>query len=62
VVVAGDRAHRRQVEIGIRGTRSVEVLSGLREDERIASPAPADAIDGARVRVRTGAQTGRTTP
>jgi len=66
VVVAGDRAHRRQVEIGIRGTRSVEVLSGLGENERIASPAPASLADGSRVSVRAGThvgtQPGRGTP
>jgi RND family efflux transporter MFP subunit len=33
-VVEGDRVRRRQVEIGIRGTRSVEVVSGLKDGER----------------------------
>jgi RND family efflux transporter MFP subunit len=56
MVVAGDRALRRQVEIGIRATRTVEVVSGLREDERVASPAPAELADGTRVRVRASAQ------
>ena len=37
--------------IGIRGTREVEVLSGLSEGERVASPAATDLKDGARVRV-----------
>jgi RND family efflux transporter MFP subunit len=54
LVVDGNRARRRQVEIGIRGTRSVEILSGLREDERVASPLPADLADGSRVSVRAG--------
>ncbi len=58
MVVVGDRAHRRQVQIGIRGTRSVEVLSGLKEDERVASPAPSGLADGSRVRARTGNQPG----
>jgi len=48
-VVQGSRLHRREVGIGIRGARQVEVLSGLTEGERVASPAPAEAKDGARV-------------
>jgi RND family efflux transporter MFP subunit len=58
LVVAGDRAHRRQVEIGIRGARTVEVLSGLGEDDRIASPALANLADGSRVRARISDQSG----
>jgi RND family efflux transporter MFP subunit len=50
-VVDGDRLRRRQVEIGIRGTRAVEVASGLKDGERVASPAPAGAVDGQRVRL-----------
>jgi hypothetical protein len=42
------------VQVGIRGTRNAEVLSGLAEGERIASPAPANVADGARVRVTKG--------
>jgi RND family efflux transporter MFP subunit len=52
LVIEGDRAKRRQIEFGIRGTRAVEVISGLRENEWIASPLPADLADGSRVRVR----------
>jgi RND family efflux transporter MFP subunit len=48
--VEGGRARKRDVKIGIRGTREVEVLAGLKEGERVASPAPADLKDGARVR------------
>jgi RND family efflux transporter MFP subunit len=53
-VIAGDRVERRNVELGIRGNRAVEVMAGLKEDERVASPAPADLADGARVRVKPG--------
>jgi RND family efflux transporter MFP subunit len=51
LVLDGDRLRRRKVEIGIRGTRNVEILSGLGEGERVASPAPANVADGTRVRV-----------
>jgi RND family efflux transporter MFP subunit len=51
VVDGSGRVHRRAVEIGIRGTRTVEVLSGLAEGERVAVPAPSDTADGRRVRV-----------
>lgn len=50
-VIDGDRARKREVKIGIRSTRAVEVLSGLKEGERVASPAATDLKDGARVRV-----------
>jgi RND family efflux transporter MFP subunit len=62
LVVAGGRAHRREVGIGIRGTRTIEVLSGLEEDERIASPAPATLADGSRVRARDSNPSGRGKP
>jgi RND family efflux transporter MFP subunit len=51
-VVAGDRVEKRDVEIGIRGTRAVEVLSGLAEDERVVSPAAAGLADARRIRVK----------
>lgn len=50
-VLQGSRARKREIRIGIRGTRQVEVLSGLKEGERVASPAPTGLEDGARVRV-----------
>ena len=49
-VVEGDRARRRQVTIGIRGTRMVEVLSGLKEGERVIAPAASGLADRTRVR------------
>ncbi len=50
-VLDGSRAHKREVKIGIRGTRSVEVLSGLADGERVVSPAATDLKDGSRVRI-----------
>ena len=50
-VLDGSTARKREVKIGIRGTREVEVLSGLAEGERVAAPAPTDLKDGTRVRV-----------
>lgn len=49
-VFDGSHARKRDVTVGIRGTRFVEVLTGLTEGERIASPAATDLKDGARVR------------
>lgn len=51
-VVDGEQVHRRNVEIGIRGPRAVEIIAGLKEGERVASPAAADLADGRRVRVK----------
>lgn len=50
-VIDGTRAHKRDVTAGIRGTRTAEILSGLSEGERVASPAATDLRDGARVRI-----------
>ena len=50
-VLDGSSAGKREVKIGIRGTRSVEVLSGLSDGERVASPAATELKDGARVRI-----------
>ena len=49
-VVENSRARLRPVEIGIRGTQMVEVLAGLKEGERVVSPAPSDLRDGAHIR------------
>lgn len=51
-VVRGSRVRKQEVQIGIRGAREVEVLAGLKEGERVASPAPTGLSDGARVRLR----------
>ena len=53
-VIDGNRVRKRKVMIGIRGTREVEVLSGLKVGERLVSPAPQDMRDGARVRLMAG--------
>jgi RND family efflux transporter MFP subunit len=50
-VVDGAVVRKREVKIGIRGTRAVEIVSGLKENERVASPAGTDLADGMRVRV-----------
>jgi RND family efflux transporter MFP subunit len=50
-VIDGNRLRRQAVTVGIRGARAVEVLSGLKGGERVASPAPTGAVEGQRVRV-----------
>ena len=54
VVDDAGTAHRRELEIGIRGTSEIEVLSGLDEDARIIAPFPDDLRDGTRVKAATG--------
>jgi RND family efflux transporter MFP subunit len=54
LVLDGNHVRSRKVEIGIRGSRSVEVLSGLAEGERLASPMPASLADGSRVHAVEG--------
>ena len=49
-VIDGDRVRRRQVTLGIRGTRATEIVSGLKDGELVASPAIASWADGQRVR------------
>ncbi len=53
-VVDGNRLRKRDVKIGIRGTRQVEVLAGLKDGERVAAPAAPDFRDGMRVRAIAG--------
>jgi membrane fusion protein, multidrug efflux system len=54
VVDAAGNARRRELEIGIRGTSEIEILSGLDEDARIIAPFPDDLRDGTRVKAATG--------
>ena len=58
-VVEGGRARRRTVEIGIRGTRMIEVMSGVTEGERVVAPTVAGLADGTRVRPTERAETSR---
>jgi RND family efflux transporter MFP subunit len=48
-VVNGHVAQRREVKVGIRGTRAVEIVEGLSEQDRVVSPATAAVADGRRV-------------
>ena len=50
-VIEGNRVRKRQVKVGIRGTRQVEILSGLKAGDRVASPASTDLRDNMRVRI-----------
>jgi membrane fusion protein, multidrug efflux system len=50
LVVDGNRVRRRNVEIGIRAVRAVEITSGLNEGDRVASPVNSALADGRRVR------------
>jgi RND family efflux transporter MFP subunit len=50
-VIDGTQVRRREVKIGIRGTRNTEMLSGLADGERVASPAATGLKDGDRVRI-----------
>jgi RND family efflux transporter MFP subunit len=54
VVDEAGNAYRRELEIGIRGTSEIEVLSGIEEDARIIAPFPEGLREGTRVKVGTG--------
>jgi multidrug efflux pump subunit AcrA (membrane-fusion protein) len=54
VVDDSGSAHRRKLEIGIRGTSEIEILSGIDEDARVIAPFPEDLRDGARVEADAG--------
>jgi membrane fusion protein (multidrug efflux system) len=50
-VVNGGRVHKRDIKAGIRGTRSVEILDGLKETDHVVAPIPPTGLtDGQRVR------------
>jgi RND family efflux transporter MFP subunit len=49
-VVENDRLRRRAVQIGLRGVRMLEIVSGVDEGAQIASPARSTWRDGMRVR------------
>jgi membrane fusion protein (multidrug efflux system) len=55
-VIDGGIAHGRLITTGRRQANAVEVLSGLSEGERVASPVPPDLADGARVEVKQSAR------
>ena len=50
-MVIGDRIEKRRIEVGIRGTRAIEVLGGLADGDRVASPFGTNLVDGARARI-----------
>ncbi len=53
-LIENDRLRALEVKTGIRGTRAMEILEGLPEDVRVASPYQATFYEGMRVRVRSG--------
>lgn len=55
-IVDGGRARRREVKIGIKGTRATEILEGLDVKDQVVSPAVTGLRDGTPVRLRRGAQ------
>lgn len=50
-VADGNVARRREVKVGIRGTRMIEILDGLTEQDRVISPAGDAIADGRHIRV-----------
>lgn len=50
-VADGKKLEKRMIEVGIRGTRAVEVLSGLSKTDRVISPAVEGLKDGMRARI-----------
>lgn len=49
-VVAGGKARRKQVQVGIAGDARIQILSGLGENDLVINNPPAGLVDGARVR------------
>lgn len=60
-IVRNGRLTRTEIKTGIRGTRNVEVTEGLKEGDRIVSPATGSLKDGMAVRVEKPAATGTAT-
>jgi membrane fusion protein (multidrug efflux system) len=54
LAIESGRARLRKVEIGIRGTGFVEILTGASEGELVASPATTNIRSGSRVRPQLG--------
>lgn len=50
-VAENGKALRRDVTVGIRGTRAVEIISGIAEGERVIAPLPKGLAHGARIRL-----------
>src|ERR1700730_4324290 len=50
-VVDNGRVERVQVSIGVRGSRNVEIISGVTRGEAVLAPARTDLADGTRVRI-----------
>jgi hypothetical protein len=50
-VVNGDRTSRVKVSVGVRGSRLVEVIGGVREGAMVVSPARSDIAEGSSVRI-----------
>ena len=61
-VIDGQRVRKRTIELGIRGTRAVEVLSGLAANEEVVSPVPTALADGRRVRVTAKSESAKPEP
>jgi hypothetical protein len=51
VVVEEGRARKREVDVGIRGIRDAQILSGLADDAQVVSPYPDELTEGARVKL-----------
>jgi RND family efflux transporter MFP subunit len=51
-VAEGDRARRREVEVGVQGARAIEIRSGLAAGETVLLDPPATLVDGQAFRAR----------
>lgn len=55
-VIEGFRAHRRKVETGVRGTRSTEIVNGVKEGDIVVASVPSGLADGTRVSITAAAK------